>query len=130
MIFSVVGISIVSVMICLLLRKTNPEFSLVVALISGIFIFSIIILHLTPILSTLENYAADMNLNNVYFVAVIKALGICYIVQLASDTCRDAGYTAIASKIELAGKIAILVIALPLFENLLNIAKGLLNLGS
>ena len=70
------------------------------------------------------------SINSEYFTIVLKSLGICYVTQLASDTCRDSGYSAIASKVELAGKVSIVVIALPLFTNLVDIALGLIQLGT
>lgn len=130
MLFSIFGISIISVMICLLLKKTNPEFSMVIAIITGIFILGLIVLNMTPVFDALNSLMNNMHINNAYFKAVMKALGICYITQLAADTCRDAGYSAIAAKVELAGKICILIISLPLFENLIEIAKELLTIGS
>jgi stage III sporulation protein AD len=57
---------------------------------------------------------------------IFKSLGIAFITELASDTCRDVGGTAISTKIELAGKVAILIISLPLFEKILSIAMNMI----
>ena len=57
---------------------------------------------------------------------LLKALAVCYITQLASDCCRDSGESAVAGKIEFAGKIAVLLIAVPLFESILGIVKDLI----
>ncbi len=121
MLLSVMGAALIAVAICVLLQKTNPEFSMMTALITGILIFLIIILNLTPVLDLLSEWTGEFHLDNVYVMTVIKALGICYLTQLAADTCRDAGYGAIAGKVELAGKVTILVLALPLFSNLLEL---------
>lgn len=129
MLFSVLGIAIVAVAACVLLQKTNPEFSMAVALITGILIFLFVLSSFTPILKTLEYWMNEFHLNNVYFMTVIKTLGVCYLTQLASDTCKDAGYVSVASKVELAGKVTILLLALPLFENLLSLTQELIRLG-
>lgn len=129
MLFSVLGIAIVAVAACVLLQKTNPEFSMAVALITGILIFLFVLSSFTPILETLEYWMNEFHLNNVYFMTVIKTLGVCYLTQLASDTCKDAGYASVASKVELAGKVTILLLALPLFENLLSLTQELIRLG-
>ena len=130
MLFSVIGISIVSVAVCILLREYKPEFAMTASLLCGVLIFGMVILNLTPALDTLGNLISGMNINSEYFTIVLKSLGICYVTQLASDTCRDSGYSAIASKVELAGKVSIVVIALPLFTNLVAIALGLIQLGT
>ena len=129
MLFSVLGIAIVAVAACVLLQKTNPEFSMAVALITGILIFLFVLSSFTPILKTLEYWMNEFHLNNVYFMTVIKTLVVCYLTQLASDTCKDAGYVSVASKVELAGKVTILLLALPLFENLLSLTQELIRLG-
>ena len=41
-----------------------------------------------------------------YLTILFKSLGICYIVQLASDYCKDCGENALASQVTLAGKLA------------------------
>ena len=51
-----------------------------------------------------------------YAVILFKALGICWLAQFAADSCRDAGESALASKVELAGKTAVLLTTLPLFS--------------
>lgn len=130
MLFAVVGLSIVSVAVCMLLREYKPEFAMTASLLCGVLIFGLVIVNLTPALDTLGGLISGMNIDSAYFTIVLKSLGICYVTQLASDTCRDSGYSAIASKVELAGKVSIVVIALPLFTNLVNIALGLIQLGS
>ena len=44
------------------------------------------------------------------------------------QTCRDAGENAIGAKIELAGKVTLVVVSIPLFQQLINVAGTLLNL--
>lgn len=129
MLFSIIGIAIVATAACIILQKTNPEFSMMVALITGILIFMFVLASFTPILDSLEDWMNEFGLNNVYFTTVVKTLGICYLTQMASDTCKDAGYSSIASKVELAGKITILLMALPMFENLISLTIELVNLG-
>lgn len=129
MLFSVIGAALIAVAICVLLSKTNPEYSMLTALITGVLIFSLILINFTPILDEINNWADEFKFSSVYLNIVIKSLGICYITQLASDTCKDAGYGSIGVKVELAGKITIILIALPLFKNLLDLVKQLIKLG-
>ena len=60
------------------------------------------------------------------FRVVIKALGICLVTQMACDTCCDFGQNALAGKLELAAKIAILAISFPLFKQLFSLIERLL----
>ena len=130
MLFSVVGIALVTTCICVLLKQWNPEISMMAALLCGILIFGIILVNLTPVLDTIGKLVAGVEFDSGYLSVVLKSLGICYVTQLAADTCRDSGYSSIASKVELAGKVSVIVIVMPLFTNLVQLSVGLIQLGS
>lgn len=130
MLFSVVGIALVTTCICVLLKQWNPEISMMAALLCGVLIFGIILVNLTPVLDTIGKLVAGVEFDSGYLSVVLKSLGICYVTQLAADTCRDSGYSSIASKVELAGKVSVIVIAMPLFTNLVQLSVGLIQLGS
>ena len=57
---------------------------------------------------------------------LFKSVGICFISQFSADICKDAGEHTLSGKVELAGKITILICALPLIEEVLNTASALL----
>ena len=100
------------------------------ALLCGILIFGIILVNLTPVLDTIGKLVAGVEFDSGYLSVVLKSLGICYVTQLVADTCRDSGYSSIASKVELAGKVSVIVISMPLFTNLVQLSVGLIQLGS
>ena len=128
MLFTIVAFSMITVSICLILKKTNPEFSLMVSIIASIVIFMVIATNFLPFFNQINHYATKFNLNNIYIHTMLKALGICYLTQIASQTCSDSGYSSMASKIEIAGKLTIVLLALPMFTNLLEIIEKLINL--
>ncbi|NCB30439.1 MAG: stage III sporulation protein AD, partial [Clostridia bacterium] len=57
---------------------------------------------------------------------VFKVIGIAYVVQFAAEACRDAGEGAVASKVELAGRVLIVAVALPALMAVLSLLTGLL----
>ena len=61
-----------------------------------------------------------------YAQILFKCLGICLITQFASDSCKDAGESSLGTKIDTAGKIALVVISLPLMEKLVETATSLI----
>lgn len=126
--FPILGLALVGTAICILLRQYRPEYAMLTALGCGILLFGMILLELEPVLDTVTQLMDRLRINNQYAEAVIKALGICYVVQLAGDTCRDAGQSALAGKVELAGKAAVILVALPLFQQLLELALSLIDL--
>ncbi len=128
MIFPIVGLAIIAVSICVILKKTNPEFSLLISLMASVLILAIIFSNFTPFFNIIANCVTNFQLNNIYITTIMKALGICYITQIASETCKDCGYSSISTKVELGGKVAIILLALPMFENLIKTLEKLINL--
>ena len=126
-IIAFVGAGIIGAVLSSVLKQYKPEFSIYVSLTVGIIILGALIGLISPVLDTITELTDAVNLNDIYGSVLLKALAICYITQLASDCCSDAGEKAIASKLEMAGKIAIVVISLPLFQSLVNVVTGLIS---
>lgn len=67
----------------------------------------------------LEKIAINAKVNVIYIETILKIIGIAYIAEFASQITKDAGQGAIASKIEMAGKILILAMAIPILTVLI-----------
>lgn len=63
-----------------------------------------------------------------YAEILLKALGIAVLTQCCSELCRECGETAAATGVELTGKVEILLLCLPLINDLLSIAENFLTL--
>lgn len=63
-----------------------------------------------------------------YIAVIFKCLGICFTAQLGCDCCKDCGENALASQLELAGKAALIITALPLFRATVEIVRSLIML--
>lgn len=127
--FAIIGLALIATALCILIKQYKPEYAMLVSLACGVVIFSMIIVSLIPAFEAMTRLIEKASLNQEYTKAIMKTLGVCYITQLAGDSCRDAGQTAIASKVELCGKVFIILISLPLFENLVEIALNLMQTG-
>ncbi len=114
-------------MLCMIVRQYKPDAALGISVACGIIIMTAVITMLAPSVSAIAELTSAAGLEDGYAQVLMKALAVCYITQLASDSCRDAGESAIASKIELAGKAAIVVISLPVFASLAEIVTDLIN---
>lgn len=111
----IAAIAIVGAVISVLLKQYKPEYAVFVRLASGLLIMTLIIAKISDGINGIKelfSYSGETE----YFGIMLKALGICLIAQLAADTCRDAGESALASKVELAGKVTVLCLSLPMFS--------------
>ncbi len=124
----ITGLCMIATIIVKLFDKINKEYALFIALITSCFILFLVIAYFSPIISTVEDLFATSGVDNKYFEIIFKSLGVCYLTQFGCDFCKDAGENAIAGQLELAGKIMLLIIALPLFNDLIEIVKEILTL--
>lgn len=125
-IIKIVGIGIVSTMLIVILKETRPEFALYISLLTGILIFSMILSQLAFVIQTLNSLARRVNVEFAYFSTIIKVIGMAYIVEFGAQTSRDAGEDSIAMKIELAGKVIIMVLAIPILLALMELVIKIL----
>lgn len=126
--FSVFGIAITAAAAALLLRQYLPQYALLITLGGGALLFFFAILQLGDAFSLLRRLLSMTGADLGNIGILLKALGVCYLTQLGADCCRDAGETALAGKVELAGKAAILLLSLPLFEELISFVERLIRL--
>lgn len=120
-IFQIVGIGIVATILILVIKKHSPEIAIQVSILSGIVIFILVASKLSAVIDLLRNYADKANIKPAYFTTVLKITGIAYIAEFGAEVCKDAGEGSIASKIELAGKITIIVLSVPIITSLLDL---------
>lgn len=126
-IFITVSFGIISVVLSIVLKQYKPEYSMFISLAAGIIIFITLIAALNPIIGYITELTANAGLSGVYAEVLLKSLAVCYLTQLASDCCKDAGETAIAGKLQLAGKTAVLIMALPIFKSITEVVTGLID---
>ncbi|WFA09691.1 stage III sporulation protein AD [Tissierella sp. Yu-01] len=120
-IFQIVGIGIIATILIVILKQTRPEFAILVSVITGILIFMYILPHLAYVIDTISSLSSRVNVDFSYFNTLLKIIGMAYIVEFASQISRDAGQDSIAMKIELGGKVLIMVLAIPILLALLDL---------
>jgi stage III sporulation protein AD len=113
-IIQIVGFGLVAAFLALVLKEQKANFAFLITLIVGAGIFLFLIDKIGQVLSMLQRLAVNANVNMVYIETLLKIIGIAYIAEFGAQITRDAGQGAIASKIELGGKILILVLAIPI----------------
>lgn len=120
------GIAVIAAAFSILLKKKHPEYAMVLSLAAGIWMMAVLIGEAVPLFQWIGELVDSTGMGTDYTKILFKALGICFITQIACDSCKDLGETAIAAKLETAGKIAVLLISLPLFQRVLDIVKELM----
>ena len=126
---AIAAVAVITAFIAVMLRRSHPEQAMAVTLIAGILMVMAALEVMAPLLGDIQTMLEASGLSGEYIRILFKSLGICVITQLAADACRDAGEQGLAAKTELAGKLTLLALALPLFQKIGGIALSLIEKG-
>lgn len=121
----IIGVAFIAVFIILLLKQYKSEYAIYISIVAGIMILFFSISKLEIIIDLLKNLSNKIDINIGFFSILLKITGIAYLSEFASNICKDAGETAIASKVELAGRILIIALSIPIISTLLETMLGL-----
>ena len=125
---SLIVLCIAVSLLALSLRQQRPEYAMLLSLACGLFVLFFLVGKMGNIFSRLQDLMTGLSGQSELTEIVLKALGICIVAELGSQCCRDAGETAIATKVELAAKAALVLMSIPIFQTLLEVAGELLHL--
>lgn len=120
-ILRIVGFALTAAVLLVLLRKERPEIAVIISLGAGVLIFLLIIPQLASAVRLLQDLAVRAGVRMVYLDTLLKIIGIAYLAEFGAQVCRDAGETSIGAKIEVAGKVLILLLAIPIVNAILQI---------
>lgn len=115
---SVSGFCIAGAVLAVLLKQYCKEQSMILSLGVCVIVFAGAVSVLSPVLDRLEVLFTQSGLDESYISLVFKATAICFITQITSDLCRDSGESAIASALELWGRVSIMLMSVPLIESI------------
>ena len=123
-IFKILGLVFVSAILCVILKNQKSEYTLLIVISTAVLVLSLIVKEIIVPLSLIEQKIESYGIDSGYFKVALKALGIGYVTTFISDSCKDAGQTALANTAILAGKCAIFILSFPLVLNILETAVG------
>lgn len=121
----IIGISAVVLIFGLFLRQHNKTVSLILIIFACIAVFLESVSYLMDIIDTLSGMVSGLEETSAYLKIMFKVLGIALITQIISDLCRDCGESALAGQTEVAAKIFIVALILPLLQAVVKVITGL-----
>ncbi len=120
------GLAITAALLNLLLRRKNPE----MAALLSISAVTVILLASFRYLQSFREFTDTVRImlggGESFLLPVLKCLAVALVTKTASDLCRDASQSALASAVETAGSICALGICLPMILQVLKQIGGLL----
>ena len=122
----VVAVGIISAVLTLTVKRHSPEIAMIITLGASVLIFFMILPMLASAVGIIQNLGAQLDSRISYVALVLQIIGIAYVAELGAQVCADAGENAIASKIELAGKVLIMATAAPILLDVLHMIVGIM----
>ena len=120
-IIQVIGLAIIATVIIAVIKAQRPEIAIQISIAAGIIVFTMILGKISAVIELLNSFARKINIDTIYISTLLKIVGIAYIAEFGAEVCKDAGESAIASKVELAGKVMIIVLAVPILTSLMDL---------
>ena len=120
-IVKIIGVGLIALIIIVVIRQYKPEFTMYVSIIAGVIILCLALDKVTGIITLLTNLSKKTGINSEYLSILLKITGIAILTEFAVSICKDAGESAIASKIDFGGKVIVISMSIPIISALLEI---------
>lgn len=114
---NIISISLLAVCISVIIlsvRQIKPDMAHVMSIASSVLLFLAVVPYINEAIIEIKQFSHITFSSAKYLEPIIKITGIAYITNLSSQICADAGETALASRVELAGKVAICMLTIPI----------------
>lgn len=118
-IVKIIGVGLISLIIIIILKQYRPEFTIYVSIIAGVIIILMITDSMSGIITMLQDIASRANINSQFLKILIKITGIAILTEFAVSICKDSGESAVASKVDIGGKVIIISMSIPIIRALL-----------
>lgn len=125
-VFGVCVLGVTGALIAICIKNIKPEYSSLLSIAICILIIISIVGKLESIVQYLQIISKYLNLDSKYILILLKMIGITYLSEFAADICKDTGHVAIATQIQVFGKITIIAVSMPVFTNLIDTIDALL----
>ena len=125
-VFKIIAIGLITCVATLIVRPVRADFAIIIGIVGGLVIIFLIINYLTGIFNIINLILGMSGINSTLYTVLLKIVGIGYLIEFTASICADTGNSSLGDKVLLGGKIIIMVMALPIITNILNIIIGLL----
>ncbi len=114
-------VSMVAALLYIILKDIQPTFAFLILLLTSALIILVVIKQIQIILQLLQAIGERASIDATYIHTILKIIGIAYVTELGANITKDAGLASVASKLELAGKIFIILLAIPIITAVIDV---------
>lgn len=125
-IIQIAGVGVIGTLLALQFKSGKNEYGIYIVIAVSLVLFYGMKDRLVVIEDAVQTITNLVTINASYIQILLKLIGITYIAEFATGICKDAGYSTIASQIEIFSKLTILALSMPIMEALLLTIKEFL----
>ncbi|MDD6268158.1 MAG: SpoIIIAC/SpoIIIAD family protein [Clostridium sp.] len=118
-------LAVIGILAALLCRSRNTEFGILISIAICLLIIGFILKGFEQLADFLRQLTGNLNLT--YVGVLLKLIGIAYVCEFASGLCKDAGYQAVSAQVEMAGRVAMMIVSIPVMTAIIQTIQALLS---
>ena len=118
------GIVLAALTLSLVLKKDAPVIAFLLVLTAGVILLLRVFGAAGSAAQRFSGLLAECGLEPALYLPVCRAVGVAVVVRIVAALCRDAGQSALAAKVEIAGAVLALSVCLPLLTQVLDLITG------
>lgn len=113
------GLAVAAAILCMVVRVQQPQMASLCAMAAGLMLIGLALTEISDVQNLFARLTARAGLKEGYLQTLLKALGISYAAELASQVCMDLGEGGLAVKVGLMGKLCVFTLTAPLLMTIL-----------
>ncbi|GAA0861146.1 stage III sporulation protein AD [uncultured Clostridium sp.] len=125
-VMKLVGLALISTILCLIIKKDRPEMAMFIGILTGIMILLSVTYKFNFIIESINELADKANIPTMYISLIIKLIGIAYLMEFAIQICKDCGEGNIATKLEFGGKIIVMTMSFPILISIIDMILNII----
>lgn len=125
-VFKLVAFAIVAVVLVLVVKEQRSDIAILLSVVAGAGLLIFAIFKLSSVFDMLQDLVKNSGISSEFLGIVLKVTAIAYIIEFGKNVCMDAGQSAIANKLEIAGKVIVLTLSIPLIGSLMSLITQLI----
>lgn len=119
-----IGLCVVILLPLTLLKKHSAEQAMLLTLAATAFVVLRCVTIAAPFLDTLENLFERAGIESEYIGVLLRTVAASLVTHICADLCRDGGSQTLATLVETAGTVTVLLISLPVLEAVAGLLLG------
>lgn len=127
-IFIIFAVALCGVVFAAIVKKTYREFAIMITVLTAVLVLVYVFEQSAPFITQIEGIVDSSVVNGIYISVLLKAVGITIIGQITSSICKDSGEQALAYTVDIASKIAVLIVSLPVITTIFEFISEILRM--